>query len=100
MTTPRISFSASLRVRRLVPALAVVLMSCSQNELDSLKTGLVTANNTITQAGDEARTGWYPDQPLLDPATVGSSNFGRRWKTQLEPGFSQRVMGQPLVVGG
>jgi F5/8 type C domain/Abnormal spindle-like microcephaly-assoc'd, ASPM-SPD-2-Hydin len=62
--------------------------------------GLVTANNTITQAADEGRTGWFPDQPLLDPATVASRNFGRMWKTQLQTGFSQQVLAQPLVVGG
>jgi hypothetical protein len=79
-----------------------VLTSCSPREAVQLESqrGLVTANNTITQAADETRTGWFPDQPLLDPATVGSSNFGRLFQTQLQPGFSQQVLAEPLVIGG
>src|SRR5262249_22703418 len=78
-------------------------MSCSQNAGDhtgSQNESLVTASNTITQAADESRAGWYPDQPLLDPAIVGSANFKRIFKTQLQPGFSQVILAQPLVVGG
>jgi hypothetical protein len=103
MITTQISFSRSVRVPRrlalLVMALAAVFMGCSRNATYQTS-GLVTANNTITQAADETRVGWYPDQPLLDPATVGSANFGRLFKTQLQPGFSQEVLAQPLVVGG
>src|SRR5262249_40936187 len=61
---------------------------------------LVTPNSTITQAADETRAGWFPDQPLLDPAIVGSSAFKRIFNTQLQPGVSQEVLAQPLVVGG
>jgi hypothetical protein len=92
MTTIRIS----------VLALAAALVGCSQHVAEQLEppAGLVSAHGTITQAADESRAGWYPDQPLLDPATVSGPNFKRIFKTQLQPGFSQQVLAQPLVVGG
>ena len=95
MTTIRISFLCSL-------TLAAVSVGCSQNgaePIESQRGSLVTANNTITQAADETRTGWFPNQPLLDPATVGSGNFKRLFKTELQPGLSQQVLAQPLVLG-
>src|SRR5262249_22569458 len=54
----------------------------------------------ITQAGDEARTGWYPDQPGLDPAIVGGANFGRLFKTALTLTPGEQVLAQPLVYNG
>jgi hypothetical protein len=78
----------------------VAVASCSQDASEQAgRRSLVTANNTITQAADESRAGWFPDQPLLDPAIVGSGNFKRIFKTQLQPGLSQIVQAQPLVVG-
>jgi hypothetical protein len=83
--------------------LAAVLAGCWANSAESIGVysgSLVTANNAITQAADETRAGWFPDQPALDPAIVGGGNFKRMWKTQLQLGLSQQVMAQPLVVGG
>jgi hypothetical protein len=67
-------------------------------DIASQTANLVTSNNTITQAADEARTGWFWDQPQLDPATVGSTNFKRLFKTQLLAGSTQQILAQPLVV--
>jgi len=61
---------------------------------------LVSPNGAVTQAGDEARTGWYPDQPGLDPAIVGGSNFGRIFKTTLPLTPGEQVLAQPLVWNG
>ena len=58
---------------------------------------LVSANNTITQAGDEGRTGWYPDQPGLDPTIVGGTTFGRIFQTTLPITPNEQVFAQPLV---
>ncbi len=61
---------------------------------------LVSPNGAVTQAADEGRTGWFWDQPQLDPATVGSANFKRFFKTQLLAGSTQPILAQPLVIGG
>jgi hypothetical protein len=58
---------------------------------------LVTGNNTITQAADEFRTGWYPDQPGLDPGIVASGGFGRAFQTTLTLTPKEQVYAQPLV---
>ena len=47
-------------------------------------------------AGDNLRTGWYPDEPTLDPTTVGSPDFGRLFDTTLDG----QIYAQPLVAGG
>jgi hypothetical protein len=61
---------------------------------------LVSGNGAITQAGDESRTGWYPDQPGLDPAIVGGGSFGRLFKTALPLSPGEQVLAQPLVYNG
>lgn len=50
----------------------------------------------ITNAGSDARTGWYPREPALRPSTVGDATFGRLWATPVKG----QVYAQPLVVGG
>src|SRR3954467_10667700 len=67
----------------------------------TIQTGnLVTPNGAITQAADEQRTGWYPDQPGLDPSIVGSAAFGRLFKTRLTLTANEQVYAQPLVSNG
>ncbi len=46
-----------------------------------------------TNAADNLRTGWYPDQPGLAPTTVSGSNFGRLFTTNVQG----QVYAQPLV---
>jgi len=50
---------------------------------------------SVTQAGDERRSGWYPNQPLLAPATVKGASFGKLFSTPI----SGQVYAQPLVSG-
>jgi hypothetical protein len=47
-------------------------------------------------AGDALRTGWYPNQPLLDPQAVGSPAFGSLFSVDVEG----QVYAQPLVAAG
>ena len=54
------------------------------------------AQNKVTYASDDKRTGWYKDQPLLDPATVGGSGFGKLFDTAI----NGQVYAQPLVSNG
>jgi hypothetical protein len=74
--------------------------SGTKEELETRYSNLVSPNNAITQAGDESRTGWFPDQPGLDPATVGGPNFKRLFKTALPLTQGEQVLAQPLVYQG
>ena len=47
-------------------------------------------------AGDDLRTGWYPNQPLLAPARVSAPDFGQLFD---RPIIGQ-VQAQPLLVNG
>src|SRR3954464_10101897 len=37
----------------------------------------------LTSTADNLRTGWYPNQPELDPVIVAGPSFGRLWATAL-----------------
>ncbi|KAE8454316.1 hypothetical protein EG329_005241 [Mollisiaceae sp. DMI_Dod_QoI] len=57
------------------------------------------ATDTITWGGDNSRTG-YQTNHNMDPAIVGSSQFGQLFKTALPGkygGVSEQVFSQPLV---
>lgn len=54
----------------------------------------------VTIDGDAQRTGWYSNQPLLDPGIVTSSSFGRLFKTALTLSPGEQVFTQPLVFDG
>jgi len=54
---------------------------------------------TVTLDGDPGRTGWYPNQPGLDPGIVTGSSFGRLFKTALTSSPGEQVFAQPLVFG-
>jgi hypothetical protein len=84
----------------LVTALVALGAGCKWDGLSVERGNLVSPNGAITQAGDEARTGWYPDQPGLDPAIVGGASFGRLFKTQLPLTVGEQVLAQPLVYNG
>jgi iron transport multicopper oxidase len=55
-----------------------------------------TAADGVSVAGDELRTGWYPNQPLLAPARVSAPDFGQLFDTPI----SGEVHAQPLLAGG
>jgi outer membrane protein assembly factor BamB len=55
-----------------------------------------SASGEVTGAADNLRTGWYPDEPSLAPASVTPSTFGQAFKTQLKGA----IMGQPLIANG
>lgn len=50
----------------------------------------------VTNLGDDARTGWYPDQPALGRADVGAADFGQLFATRI----TGQVYAQPLVSNG
>ena len=56
--------------------------------------GAVPGYATPTGRGDNARDGWYPDEPGLSPEVVGSPRFGQIFVTQL----NGQIYAQPLLV--
>jgi hypothetical protein len=50
----------------------------------------------ITNAGDDLRTGWYPNEPAITPQLVGGGTFGQMWSTPVEG----QVYAQPLLDEG
>lgn len=49
-----------------------------------------------TNAGDNLRTGWYPEEGSLTPSLVKGNTFGRLWTANLEGSIN----GQPLLADG
>lgn len=47
----------------------------------------------VTNASEDGRTGWYPNQPTLTPGLLGGGGFGRLWSTKVEG----EVYAQPLL---
>ncbi len=50
----------------------------------------------ITNAGDDLRTGWYPNQPSITPQLVSGGTFGPEWSASVEG----QVYAQPLLENG
>ncbi|HEV2922767.1 MAG TPA: choice-of-anchor D domain-containing protein, partial [Solirubrobacteraceae bacterium] len=50
----------------------------------------------ITNAGDDLRDGWYPDEPSLTPQLVSGGSFGQLWSTTVDG----QVYAQPLLANG
>jgi PQQ-like domain len=50
----------------------------------------------ITNAGDNLRTGWYPEEGSLTPSLVKGNTFGRLWTANVEG----QVYAQPLLADG
>lgn len=58
--------------------------------------GVAGAAEPVTASNDALRTGWYPDEPGLEPATVGGGKFGQLFETPIKG----QVYAQPLVADG
>jgi hypothetical protein len=58
-----------------------------------------TPPSSLSIDADPGRTGWYPNQPGLDPGIVTSSDFGRIFETALSLSPGEQVFAQPLVLG-
>ncbi|MCW3030043.1 MAG: Pyrrolo-quinoline quinone [Solirubrobacterales bacterium] len=50
----------------------------------------------VTGAGDDLRTGWYPESGALTPQLVSGGSFGQLWSTSVEGS----VYAQPLLANG
>ncbi|MFL5818228.1 MAG: lectin-like domain-containing protein [Conexibacter sp.] len=50
----------------------------------------------VTNAADDLRTGWYPDQSSLTPQLVSGGTFGQLWSSAVDG----QVYAQPLLANG
>ncbi len=50
----------------------------------------------VTNAGDDLRTGWYPESSAITPQLVSGGSFGQLWSTTVEG----QVYAQPLLANG
>jgi hypothetical protein len=86
--------------RRLTALLAVLVIVSSVGALAATVTSGLSATragaDVYTNNGDNARDGWYPDEPNLSPTSITSGDFGQLFSTQLDGA----VYGQPLVDNG
>jgi hypothetical protein len=73
----------------------VVSALCTLVVLACATTGVAHAAG-VTNAGDDLRTGWYPDQSSLTPQLVSGGTFGQLWSTVVDG----QVYGQPLLANG
>jgi hypothetical protein len=73
----------------------VVIVLCALLALTGVGGGSALAAG-VTNAGDDLRTGWYPDQSSLTPQLVSGGTFGQMWSTAVDG----QVYGQPLLANG
>ena len=87
-----------IRVPHAAPDWRVTLFgkTLSVISLAILMSQIVLAQNKATYASDDKRTGWYKNQSLLDPETVGGPGFGKLFDTNV----NGQVYAQPLVSNG
>ncbi|MCW3028692.1 MAG: hypothetical protein JWN81_1903 [Solirubrobacterales bacterium] len=80
----------ALRVlRRLGPLFVLLVLAALASAGPVLAEG-------ITNAGNDLRDGWYPEQSSLTPQLVGGGTFGQLWSVNVEGS----VYAQPLLYNG
>jgi outer membrane protein assembly factor BamB len=87
--------------RRAGLIIALGCAACDRPALDAPGVEVRVAAATIDSkdsmmAADAARTGWYSNQPTLDPVTVGSPYFGQLFDANLDG----QIYAQPLYADG
>src|SRR5258708_6209034 len=91
----------TLYFKRIASALTVTIaalstaVGCQSTETKTFR----DRNNPLTSTADDLRTGWYPNQPALDPVLVAGPGLGRLWQTTLPFSPGEQIYAQPLVKG-
>ncbi len=68
----------------------------ARGEVRSQPAEQASSGDVDTGRADDERDGWYDDEPALSPETVGSSQFGQLFSTDVEG----QVYAQPLLADG
>ena len=85
------------RIRRTLGAvLTVAVIGVSAGAVVTTATASPAGAVATTNNADNARDGWYPDEPDLSPTSITSGDFGQLFSTQLDGA----VYGQPLLDNG
>jgi outer membrane protein assembly factor BamB len=66
------------------------------DEVSSRRAAVTLVDQGSVLSADTLRTGWYSDQPLLDPITVSSPYFGQIFDAPVDG----EIYAQPLYVNG
>ncbi len=64
--------------------------------LPAASAGAAASAPPVTNAGDDLRDGWYPDEPSITPGLVTGGTFGQLWSTPV----NGQVYAQPLLSNG
>jgi len=91
-----LQFGASMALRVGVGALALSACDGGPWEIETVRAASTIDQQESTMAADPGRTGFYPDQPALDPATVGSPFFGQLFEATVDG----QIYAQPLCANG
>jgi iron transport multicopper oxidase len=76
-------------MRRALPTLFLIVLLLGALAVQALAA-------TVTNSGDDLRTGWYPDESAITPQLVSGGTFGQMWSTPVEG----QVYAQPLLADG
>jgi uncharacterized repeat protein (TIGR01451 family) len=82
--------------RRMLGAALVFGLAVSALSADVLFSAATARADVTTNANDNLRTGWYPNQPSLSPAAVAADDFGQLSSMPV----TGQVYAQPVVANG
>jgi MYXO-CTERM domain-containing protein len=89
-------FGAAMALRVGLGALGLSACEGGPGGIETVRTASTIDQEESTMAADPGRTGFYPDQPALDPATVGSPFFGQLFEATVDG----QIYAQPLYANG
>ena len=89
-------FGASMALRVAVGAMGLSACEGGLGEIEAVRAASTIDQQESTMAADPGRTGFYPDQAALDPATVGSPFFGQLFEATVDG----QIYAQPLCANG
>ncbi len=75
-----------------LPRISIRLLIALVGAVGLMLVGTATAAE-VTNAGDDLRTGWYPDERALTPHLVSGDTFGQLWSAPVDG----QVYAQPLL---
>jgi len=82
--------------RRLLSAALAIALGAGAVSTYALSTAPSARADVTTNSNDNLRTGWYPNQPGLSPATVAGDNFGQLYSLPV----TGQVYAQPVIAKG
>ncbi len=78
---------------------ALVALTVLGGSITSLISDTTATADTLQMSSDNSVTGWYPNEPLLDPMAVTGGKFGELFDTKLTGAvYAQPLVSQPTVL--